>query len=184
LGDGRLVFYSMSLTTEDRRVKAKTNNIRNPPVRLGLAPVWVLTMIKDQMVSKVTDTRVNAAWRQRRKGPERAFVGFLVSSAPFEDSTTRPYAGPDPPGTPLVIVEIARGVLQRCETCVHIALCPSFGRFDGTRLECPYHGWQFDIDGRCRHILTLVDDGDLQAEKLVRTYPACDQDAMCGLHTR
>jgi len=79
---------------------------------------------------------------------------------------------------PLVICRDSQGRLAALrDLCPHRAMPLSFGRFDGARLECPYHGWQFDMDGRCRHIPTLVDDGDLQTEKIgVRTYPACDQD--------
>jgi phenylpropionate dioxygenase-like ring-hydroxylating dioxygenase large terminal subunit len=28
-------------------------------------------------------------------------------------------------------------------------------------LECPYHGWRFDGDGRCVEIPSLDDDGHL-----------------------
>ncbi len=37
------------------------------------------------------------------------------------------------------------------DTCPHRGAQLSLGRFDGDRLECAYHGWQFDTSGRCRH---------------------------------
>ena len=79
---------------------------------------------------------------------------------------------------PLVICRDSQGCLAALrDLCPHRAMPLSFGRFDGTRLECPYHGWQFAMDGRCRHIPALVEDDGLQTEKIaVRTYPACDQD--------
>ena len=43
------------------------------------------------------------------------------------------------------------------DVCPHRAMPFSFGRFDGARLECGYHGWQFDMAGRCRHIPALVE---------------------------
>jgi phenylpropionate dioxygenase-like ring-hydroxylating dioxygenase large terminal subunit len=81
-------------------------------------------------------------------------------------------------GLPLIICRDSQGrstALQ--DLCPHRAMPLSFGHFDGARLECPYHGWQFDMDGRCRHIPALVDDGALQIERIgVQTYPARDQD--------
>src|SRR5262244_3900470 len=81
-------------------------------------------------------------------------------------------------GLPLVICRNSQGRIAALrDLCPHRAMPLSFGRFDGARLECLYHGWQFDMAGRCRHIPALVDDGDLQTENIgVRTYPACDQD--------
>ena len=37
------------------------------------------------------------------------------------------------------------------DTCPHRGAQLSLGRFDGTRLQCPYHGWEFDTAGRCVH---------------------------------
>ena len=38
------------------------------------------------------------------------------------------------------------------DICPHRGMPLSFGHFDGERVECAYHGWQFDTGGRCRHI--------------------------------
>ena len=37
------------------------------------------------------------------------------------------------------------------DTCPHRGAQITLGDFDGERLRCGYHGWQFDIDGRCIH---------------------------------
>ena len=37
------------------------------------------------------------------------------------------------------------------DTCPHRGAQITLGDFDGERLRCGYHGWQFDIDGRCVH---------------------------------
>ncbi len=51
----------------------------------------------------------------------------------------------------------------------------SFGRFRDDRLECAYHGWQFDTEGRCRYIPALPSDTDFRTEKIgVTTYP-CEE---------
>ena len=35
------------------------------------------------------------------------------------------------------------------DTCPHRGAQLSLGTFDGDRLACPYHGWQFGTDGQC-----------------------------------
>jgi len=81
-------------------------------------------------------------------------------------------------GLPLVICRDRQGrVAALRDICPHRAMPFSCGRFDGTRLECGYHGWQFDLDGRCRYIPALVEGTGIQPEKIgAVTYPACDQD--------
>ena len=81
-------------------------------------------------------------------------------------------------GLPLVICRDRQGhVAALRDICPHRAMPLSFGRFDGTRLECGYHGWQFDMAGRCRHIPALVEGTGLQTDKIgLPTYPAQDQD--------
>ena len=37
------------------------------------------------------------------------------------------------------------------DTCPHRGARITLGDFDGERLRCGYHGWQFDIDGHCIH---------------------------------
>ena len=81
-------------------------------------------------------------------------------------------------GTPLAI---CRDFQQRTfafrDMCPHRGMPLSFGRIDGDRLECSYHGWQFDMSGRCRHIPSLVDGATLQTEKIgVTTYPCEERD--------
>ena len=81
-------------------------------------------------------------------------------------------------GLSLVICRDRQGrVAALRDICPHRAMPFSFGRFDGARLECGYHGWQFDMEGRCRYIPALVEGAGVQTEKIgVATYPACDQD--------
>jgi phenylpropionate dioxygenase-like ring-hydroxylating dioxygenase large terminal subunit len=39
------------------------------------------------------------------------------------------------------------GLLDRA--CPHRGADLSFGRLEGDGLRCPFHGWKFDVDGRC-----------------------------------
>ena len=56
-------------------------------------------------------------------------------------------------GTPIAVFRRASGepaaVLDRCP---HRNVPLSMGRVRGERIECGYHGWQFDGDGRCQAI--------------------------------
>jgi phenylpropionate dioxygenase-like ring-hydroxylating dioxygenase large terminal subunit len=61
----------------------------------------------------------------------------------------------------------------------------SFGRFDGERLECSYHGWQFDMTGKCRHIPSLVEGSGIQTDKIeATTYPASEQDGYIWVYVQ
>src|SRR3954469_18743517 len=46
-------------------------------------------------------------------------------------------------------VEGAWGLLDRA--CPHRGADLSFGRNEGDGLRCPFHGWKFDVDGKCLH---------------------------------
>ncbi|NML43678.1 aromatic ring-hydroxylating dioxygenase subunit alpha [Ramlibacter sp. G-1-2-2] len=43
------------------------------------------------------------------------------------------------------------------DRCPHRGAKLSLGRVEGDRLECAYHGWQFDAEARCRHVPALPD---------------------------
>lgn len=51
----------------------------------------------------------------------------------------------------------------------------SYGHFDGERLECSYHGWQFDMNGTCCLIPSLVAGLTLQTEKIGLTAYSCQE---------
>jgi len=81
-------------------------------------------------------------------------------------------------GLPLVLCRNRQGQpFAFRDICPHRGMPLSFGRFDGDRLECSYHGWQFDMSGQCRHIPALVEGDTLQPEKIgVTTYPCRERD--------
>lgn len=64
------------------------------------------------------------------------------------------------------------------------AYCPHLGahigvggRVDGEGMRCPFHGWQFDGDGRCIDI-PYVEGKAIPAKAKVRTYPVIERDQM------
>jgi phenylpropionate dioxygenase-like ring-hydroxylating dioxygenase large terminal subunit len=56
-------------------------------------------------------------------------------------------------GTPLVLFRDEEGqVGTLVDRCPHRNVPLSLGRVTGGRLQCAYHGWEFDSDGVCRRV--------------------------------
>ncbi|WP_246696671.1 aromatic ring-hydroxylating oxygenase subunit alpha [Methylobacterium planeticum] len=59
-------------------------------------------------------------------------------------------------GEQIVVGRDAAGALFALrDRCPHRGMALSKGRFDGEALTCPFHGWRFGTDGRCRDVPTL-----------------------------
>ena len=56
-------------------------------------------------------------------------------------------------------------------TCVHRGGSLGSGKVVGDCIQCPYHGWQYAGDGRCRVIPTLGDGTALPSRAQVDSYP-------------
>ncbi len=57
---------------------------------------------------------------------------------------------------PLVLWRDAAGAVHAFpDRCPHRGARLSLGRVQDGRLECPYHGWQFEGSGRCMHVPAL-----------------------------
>ena len=53
------------------------------------------------------------------------------------------------------------------DICPHRAFPLSFGQFDGTNVECAYHGWKFDAhSGQCQEIPALTATDKLKCERV------------------
>jgi len=81
-------------------------------------------------------------------------------------------------GLPILLCRDRQGKVSAMrDLCPHRGMPLSCGRFDGERVECAYHGWQFDMKGRCQLIPALVNDTALQTEKIcVTSYPCEERD--------
>lgn len=56
--------------------------------------------------------------------------------------------------------------------CPHRGALLSDGKFDGVEIECCYHGWRFDVAGRCTGIPSLVPGQHVALAKIrVQQYP-------------
>jgi phenylpropionate dioxygenase-like ring-hydroxylating dioxygenase large terminal subunit len=79
-------------------------------------------------------------------------------------------------GIPLVVFRGAGGepgaLLDRCP---HRNVPLSLGRVREQRLECAYHGWQFERDGACAKIPCLVGETDTRGRR-ASAFPTCERD--------
>jgi hypothetical protein len=64
-----------------------------------------------------------------------------------------------------------------CATVVRIAAFPlSYGWFDGNRVTCRYHGWEFEpCGGRCELIPSLTSHDHLDATRIFATAFPCEE---------
>lgn len=79
-------------------------------------------------------------------------------------------------GEPLVLFRTAAGdAVALLDRCPHRNVPLSLGRVTAGRLECAYHGWQFDSEGMCRHIPGLTGKTQL-ANRAAPRFTTSEQD--------
>jgi phenylpropionate dioxygenase-like ring-hydroxylating dioxygenase large terminal subunit len=61
------------------------------------------------------------------------------------------------------------------DTCVHRGGSLSNGKVTNGRVACPYHGWQFDGSGQCKHIPMLKEGTKTPARAKVDSYPVTER---------
>ncbi|MBV9153871.1 MAG: aromatic ring-hydroxylating dioxygenase subunit alpha [Alphaproteobacteria bacterium] len=79
-------------------------------------------------------------------------------------------------GEPIVLGRGRDGaVFALRDICPHRGMPLSAGYFDGSEIECCYHGWRFAPDGRCMAIPSLVEGQPFDLSTVgVGRYPACE----------
>ncbi len=79
-------------------------------------------------------------------------------------------------GEALVLFRGERGRVAALEDrCAHRNMALSRGCTVNARIECPYHGWQYDSAGECVHVPSLG-VGAKVPRHLVRSFPVREQD--------
>ena len=80
-------------------------------------------------------------------------------------------------GTPLVVGRDREGrAFAMRDNCPHRGMPLSLGHFDGSEIECHYHGWRFDaVTGQCRLIPSLAAESKLNVEKIHAGHFACEE---------
>lgn len=81
--------------------------------------------------------------------------------------------------TNLVIARLATGILVADDLCPHKGMKLSLGHVCEDRLQCAYHGWQFDHSGNCLNIPSLIEPPPniLKVSKL-KKYPVLERYGM------
>lgn len=81
-------------------------------------------------------------------------------------------------GVPLVLFRSEGRVAALLDRCPHRNVPLSLGRVlaDG-RLECAYHGWQFDCEGVCRKIPGMASDAEAR-ERRAEACAVLEQDGL------
>ena len=87
-------------------------------------------------------------------------------------------------GEPVLIGRTAEGaVFALRDICPHRGVPLHYGRFDGREVECCYHGWRFDAQGRCTAIPSLVEGQQVNLSRIrVRRYPAAERQGNIWLY--
>jgi phenylpropionate dioxygenase-like ring-hydroxylating dioxygenase large terminal subunit len=62
------------------------------------------------------------------------------------------------------------------DACPHRGMPLSCGQFDGSQVECSYHGWKFDAQsGQCQSIPSLTSDQKLKIDRIYAGSYACEE---------
>ncbi|MDX8466365.1 Rieske 2Fe-2S domain-containing protein [Mesorhizobium sp. VK23B] len=78
-------------------------------------------------------------------------------------------------GSPLVLFRSAQGIAALFDRCPHRLVELSTGKVVGGEIECPYHGWRYDGEGRCTAIPGHV---GAMPHYRVRRYAAIERDGI------
>ncbi len=71
------------------------------------------------------------------------------------------------------------GVFALDDHCPHRGIPLSDGTFDGTTIECCYHGWKFDCTGTCHEIPALLPDSPVQPQRIrAGSFPCREADKL------
>jgi len=79
-------------------------------------------------------------------------------------------------GVPMVLFRDQTGQASALfDRCPHRNVKLSQGRLHKGRLQCAYHGWEFDGHGKCTHIPALPEDGHIPKGACTRKIPLIEQ---------
>ena len=85
-------------------------------------------------------------------------------------------------GLPILVCKTSHGAVAAMRNvCPHRGMPLSFGKMEGDCVQCAYHGWRFDQEGRCRGIPALVEGSPIHVNKSASPpMRAANETAMCG----
>lgn len=77
-------------------------------------------------------------------------------------------------GENLVVFRTKHGVSAFDDMCIHRGCALSIGRVVDDKIQCAYHGWEYDHSGKCVRIPALAADHPIPSKAKVASYPAQD----------
>lgn len=84
--------------------------------------------------------------------------------------------------TPLVLFRNSRGqVAALLDRCPHRNVALSGGWIKEQTIVCPYHGWQFNSQGKCEHVPGLTSERPQKARDVL-SYPVIERDGMVWVY--
>ncbi|KAJ3321548.1 hypothetical protein HDV06_004084 [Boothiomyces sp. JEL0866] len=97
---------------------------------------------------------------------------------PSDEITSKAPTGFHILGDPIVLYRDPQTCLAVAfaDKCAHRSAPLSVGQIMDGKLECRYHGWQYEIDGTCSKIPSLLEDRKIPANARVRKYPTYEID--------
>ena len=85
---------------------------------------------------------------------------------------------------PVLLGRDAKGdVFALRDFCPHRGVPLHYGRFDGTTIECCYHGWCFDTKGQCTKIPALTEDSAVDLARIkAQSFPCREADGLIWVY--
>jgi len=93
----------------------------------------------------------------------KMWVPALDESALAEDTVTLSF----PKGLSIILIKRSGRIYALRNQCAHMSCTLAGGRLDGDTLQCPCHGWKFDITTG-----EFIDAREIK----IRTYPCASKD--------
>lgn len=76
---------------------------------------------------------------------------------------------------PFVLFRNKAGLACLKDICPHRAAKLSDGQIIDGKIECLYHGWQFDLEGKCQHIPQLPDEAEIPRNACVESFKVVEK---------
>lgn len=104
------------------------------------------------------------------------FINFWYAAALADEVTADQPLKARMLGQTVVLFRDAEGAVHCVHnTCSHRGGALGDGKIKGDTVECPYHGWRFGGDGRCRRIPSLGPDATIPARARIDAYPTVER---------
>src|SRR4051812_5580223 len=79
-------------------------------------------------------------------------------------------------GQDLVLFRDSEGKAHAlADRCCHRGYQLSCGKVVGDRIECGYHGWQYDKTGKCCRIPSLLPEQEIKSFYKINSYPCTER---------